>query len=301
MDKSLSIRDWSLLQSFLAVAETGSLSAAARHLGRSQPTVGRQIHALEQELDTVLFERHARGFRLSVTGAAMVPMAEQMRDAIHAMSLTAAGAASRLEGTVRLTASVFMSHMVLPPIIARLRQLEPAIQIDLVPTDGTENLLFHEADIALRMYRPEQLDIVATHIGDLELGVFAATAYLDRVGRPTNAEDMMALDLVGYDTNDLIIRSMRDMGWPITRDGFAVRCDDQAAYWHLVRAGCGVGFSQVEVGRADPSVEELDFGLAIPKLPMWLATHQAMRQTPRVRRIWTLLAQCLRDGPQQDG
>lgn len=290
MDKTLSTLDWSLVQSFLAVAETGSLSAAARQTGQSQPTLGRRIQALEQCLGVDLFDRHARGLRLGKAGAELLPMAQDMRDAMNTMALTAAGQSQKLQGTVRITASVFASHNLLPPILAEIREQEPLIQLDLLPSDSTENLLFREADIAVRMYRPTQLDIVARHITDLKLGIFAARSYLDRAGRPERAEDLMKHDLIGYDRNDLIVRSMQDMGWPVSRDDFAVRCDNQATYWELLRAGCGIGFSQVSVGRADALVEQLDLGIPIPPLPVWLATHQAMRHTPRLRRVWDLLA-----------
>ena len=295
MDKSLTDEDWSLVQAFLAVAETGSLSAAARRMGRSQPTLGRQVQALERSLGVTLFDRHARGLALSETGSDLLPMAQQMHAAMNSLTLTAAGQSQQLQGTVRITASVFASHHLLPPILARIRAAEPAIHLDLLPSDTTENLLFREADIAVRMYRPTQLDIVTRHITDLQLGVFAARSYLERAGRPRRAEDLLRHDLIGYDRNDLIVQTMQTMGWPVSRDSFAVRCDNQTTYWELVRAGCGVGFSQVGVGRADPYplVEELQLGVDILPLPVWLAAHQAMRQTPRLRRVWDLLARGL--------
>ncbi len=286
----MELPDWSLIQSFLAVAETGSLSAAARVSGHSQPTLGRHIQLLEQTLGASLFDRHARGLNLSDTGERLLPMARQMRATMNQITLTAAGQSQALEGTVRITASVFASHHLLPPILAHIRVIEPEIQLELVPSDATENLLFREADIAVRMYRPGQLDIVTRHIADLGLGIFAASSFLDRAGRPRNIDDVIKHDLVGYDRNDMIVHSMNALGWPISRDDFAVRCDNQATYWELVRAGCGIGFSQLNVGQADPDVEELDLGVRIPPLPVWLAAHQAMRQTPRIRRVWDLLA-----------
>ncbi len=285
--------DWSLVNSFLAVAEAGSLSGGARLCGQSQPTLGRHIHALEKSLGTSLFDRHARGLSLSDTGAQLLPLARKMRDAMNAITLTAAGRSQVLEGTVRVTASVFASHHLLPPVLARIRALEPAIQLDLIPSDTTENLLFREADIAVRMYRPRQLDIVTRHIGDLGIGVFAAQTYLRRAGYPQRLEDLLDHDLIGYDRNDLIIRTMKSMGWDVSRESFAVRCDNQTTYWELVRAGCGIGFSQCSVGRGDPDVAELVLGVDIAPLPVWLAAHQAMRRTPRIRRVWDLLARHL--------
>lgn len=293
MDRFDISADWSLVQSFLAVAETGSLSAAARKLGRSQPTLGRQIQTFEESLGAKLFDRHARGFKLSATGTDLLPMARDMRDAMQNLSLTAAGRSQTLEGTVRITASVFASHYVLPPMLARIRAEEPSISIVLAPSDTAENLLFREADIAVRMYRPAQMDIVARQITSIPMGIFAAKSYLARAGRPENPEHALEHDLIGFETNDLIVRSMRDMGWPINHDDFVVRTDNQSAYWELVRAGCGIGFAQRSVGRADPLVEELDFGIEIAPLDVWLAAHQAMRLTPRVRRVWDILAQDL--------
>jgi len=286
--------DWSLMQSFLAVADTGSLSGAARLSGHSQPTLGRHIQTLEQSLGASLFDRHARGLTLSDTGAELLPMARQMRATMNQIALTAAGQSQQLQGTVRITASVFASHHLLPPILADIRAAEPAIKLDLVPSDATENLLFCEADIAVRMYRPTQMDIVTRHICDLSLGIFAARSYLDRAGRPARLEDILDHDLIGYDRSDLIVQSMRAMGWAVTRDDFAVRCDNQATYWELVRAGCGIGFSQTGVANTDPGIEELGFDLDIPPLPVWLAAHQAMRQTPRIRRVWDMLAEVLK-------
>nr|WP_318246035.1 LysR family transcriptional regulator [Seohaeicola saemankumensis] len=282
--------NWRLVSSFLAVAEMGSLSAAARAQGRSQPTLGRDIHTLEQTLGVELFVRRARGLALSETGETLLPMARQMRDAMRAIALTAAGQSQRLDGTVRITASVFASHFVLPPVLAAIREAEPAIQIDLVASDTSENLLFREADIAVRMYRPEQLDIISKKVGELEMGVFAARRYLDRAGRPSTPRELLAHDLVGFDQDPMILNHMKAAGWPATRADFALRCDDQAAYWQLVRAGCGIGFTQANVGHADPLVEEIKLGVTLPRLEVWLAAHEAMRRTPRIRRIWDLLA-----------
>lgn len=293
MPVSVSDQDWSLIQSFLAVAETGSLSAAARQLARSQPTLGRQIQTLEQNLGAQLFDRHPRGLALSEIGAQLLPHARQMQTSMGAIALTAAGQSQQMAGSVRITGSVFISHYVLPQVLAQIRQLEPAIHIDLIPTDDAENLLFREADIAVRMFRPQQLDLIARHLGDIRLGAFAATSYLDRAGRPTTQEALLSHDLIGYDSNDLIVRTMAQMGWPVTREDFAVRCDSQSAYWELLRAGCGIGFSQIRVGQTDPLVEQLDLDLEIPALPVWLTAHEAMRHTPRIHRVWTLLTQGL--------
>ncbi len=291
MDVPLTNLDWTLVQTFLAVAESGSLSEAARQLGLSQPTAGRHIARMEEALDVTLFLRRPRGLELTEAGAALHPHARAMAEAAGALSLAAAGRTERLAGPVRITASVFASHNLLPPIIARIRRDEPAITIDLVPSDRSENLLYREADIAVRMYRPTQLDVVTRHLGDLPLGVYAAPEYLDRRGRPRTSEELWSHDLIGYDRSDLMLKGMRDTGIPAERDWFATRCDDQNTYHQLLRAGCGVGFAMCAVADRDPSLERLVPDFPLPTLPVWLAAHESLRHTPRLRHVWDALAE----------
>lgn len=289
MDK-LSRIDWSLLQAFLAVAEEGSLSAAARRLGASQPTLGRQIRTAEGQLGVELFHRRPRGLELTEAGAGLLPHARQMADAVQKIALTAAGQDQALHGTVRITASVMTSVMHLPAIIAHIRLVEPEIAIELVPSDSTSNLLYREADIAVRMFRPTQLELVTRHLGDLPIGLFASRAYAARRGLPATPDDLMSHDVVGYDQDQAILDGFAQLGWPVTRDFFKTRCDENVTHWNLIKAGCGIGFMQADIGRADPDMIEIDLGLPLPSLPIWLTAHEAMRQTPRVRRVWDLLA-----------
>ena len=246
-----------------------------------------------------LFDRHARGLKLSEVGTQLLPMAQQMHGAMTSFSLAAAGQSQQLEGTVRITASVFASQHLLPPILAQIRLQEPAIQLELVATDASENLLYREADIAVRMYRPEQMDLISRNLGDVQLCFCAARSYLDRAGRPKHPEDLLDHDLVGFDANEQMITKMRARGWPVSKDSFATRCDLQSAYWQLIRAGCGIGFTQVQVAQADPGVEIVLPDLEVLALPVWLAAPQAMRQTPRIRRVWDLLVDGLKTGLQR--
>lgn len=283
--------DWTLLRSFLAVAETGSLSGAARELGLSQPTLGRHIAEIEASLNLTLFNRAARGVALSVSGIALLPHAQAMKAAAQALSLAAAGRDADMSGTVRITASQIMATYILPAMLADLRLHEPQIEIELLPSDTTENLLFREADIAVRMYRPTQLDLITRHMADLPLGLYAAKSYLDRVGRPTTPDAVLDLDLIGFDRSDLMLRMLSGLGITRTRGDFPVRCDDQVVYWNLVRAGCGVGGMQCLVAEADPLVERVAPFIALPALPVWLTAAEAVRQSPRIRRVFDHLAQ----------
>jgi DNA-binding transcriptional LysR family regulator len=213
-----------------------------------------------------------------------------MQAAAADLALTAAGRDTGLAGSVRITASRNVAQALLPPVLARLRAAEPGIQIDLVASDTSENLLFGEADIAVRMYRPTQLDLVARHIADLPMGLYAGHGFLDTVGRPASIEALLKLDFIGQDRNDQIIRMMQDMGYAVSRGFFPLRCDDALIYWALVQAGCGVGGALRAVGDTDPLVERIDLPLPLPVLPVWLTAAPAMRQSPRLRRVWDALA-----------
>ncbi len=285
--------DWSLLQSFLRIARAGSLSAAARAHGGSQPTLGRHLRALEAALGQPLFDRVPTGQRLTELGVQLLAHAQQMETAAAKLELVAAGADARLEGTVRITASRVVAQYHLPKVLADLRVQEPGIQIDLIASDLPDNLLFREADIALRMFRPESGDLTAQRIADLSLGLYAARSYLDRVGRPDTPKDLMALDFVGYDQSDIILRLMAENGFQVTRDFFALRCDDQIVNWALVCAGCGVGGFQSAIADHDPRVERIAPFIQLPRLPVWLVVPQALRHVPRVARVRQALASCL--------
>lgn len=287
--------DWSLVQAFLAVAEHGSLSAAARNLGASQPTLGRQVRAMEEQLGVELFVRSEKGFDLTDTGHSLLGAARAMRQAVNDIQLRASATSNGLEGTVRITASIVVATAHLPRIIAQLREREPRIAIELLASDEPSNLHFREADIAVRMFRPTQSDLVTQYLGELEIGVFASRNYLERRGSPEKPEDVLRHDVIGFDKSTAIIDGFRQLGYDVTREWFGVRCDDPNAYWELVRAGCGLGFAQTAVGRRDPLLVEVPLELKLPRLPVWLTTHESLRHTPRVRRVWEVLMQGLRE------
>jgi DNA-binding transcriptional LysR family regulator len=286
--------DWSLVQAFLAVVETGSLSGAARTLGRSQPTLSRQIKAMEEQLGSELFHRRETGLELTAAGHSLQDAAQAMRKAAHEIELRGSGHDQRISGTVRITASVAVAAHHLPLIIAEIRQLEPLIALELVADDETSNLHFREADIAIRMYRPTQLDLVTLHLGDVAFGAFASRAYLDRKGTPKTPREFLDHDVVGLDKGTAILDGFVHAGLSVERDFFKVRCDDHAAHWAMVKAGCGIGFAQLAIGRADPDLVEIPLPLDLPRLPIWLTAHAAIRHTPRVARVWERLEAGLR-------
>lgn len=286
--------DWTQIRFFVSVAETGSLSACARATGASQPTVGRAIASLEQSLGVSLFKRHARGFELTEQGADLLPHAQAMANAAADLSLAAEGRSQSLEGPVRITASRIVATYVLPSILADLQRAEPSIEIELVATDTVENLLFREADIALRMVRPTQQDLISKHVCDLPMGAYASEKYLAEHSIPEKIEDLFDHVMIGYDRSTLIIDGARSLGLQVHRDFFAYRTDDQIAYWELVRAGVGIGFTARPVARHDESVVRILPQLEIRALPIWLTSHGALKTSRRVRYVFDFLATALK-------
>ena len=286
--------DWTLTRSFLAVAESGSLSGGARVLGLSQPTLGRHIAEMEAALGLTLFLRQAKGLTPTEAALAILPHARAMRDAAGHLALAAAGRDRAPTGTVRITASRVVAFHVLPPMLASLRRSHPGIEIELVPSDTTESLHFREADIALRMYRPTQDNVVTRHLTDLPTALYAAHDLIARHGQPKTAQDLLAMDFVGFDRSDLILRTMAGLGIRRQREDFAIRCDDQLVYWQLVRAGLGIGGLQCTVGDADPMVARVAPFIRLPALPVWLTAPEALRQTPRIRAVLDHLAGAFR-------
>ncbi len=285
--------DWNHARLFVAVADHGSLSAASRAIGVSQPTIGRAIQALESNLQTPLFARHAKGLTLTEQGLHLIEPARELALAASALAAAAAGRSVDMSGSVRITASQIVATFVLPPMLADLRRIEPSIQIEIVATDSVENLLFREADIALRMVRPSQVDLVTRHVADMAMGLYGSHDYITEYGEPANVDELLEHALVGYDRSSLIIDGARSMGWELDRTHFALRCDDQVVDWNLIVAGAGIGFSSQWVGEGDPRVKRILPELSIPALPIWLTSHAALKTSRRVRFVYDYLGQAL--------
>ena len=284
--------DWALLRAFLEVAECGSLSRAALGLGSSQPTLSRQIAQLEAHLGHALFERTTRGVRLTEAGAALRVPAERMREQAQQFGLVAAGRSTALAGSVRVTASEVFSAYVLPALLLDLRRTHPEIQIELVASNTVENLLEREADIALRMVRPTQSGLVARRLADQPLGLYAHRDYIKRRGQPTPA-NMLKHEWVGFDRSDQQLRGFRDAGFPVGKELFDFRCDNQIVGWQAVLAGLGIGVITQRVAAMSPQVVRVLPKVPIPPLPLWITAHRELRGTPRLKVVFDALASAL--------
>jgi DNA-binding transcriptional LysR family regulator len=256
--------------------------------------VGRHVAELESQLGVVLFERTGRGLVPTATALQLAQSARTMEDGARELTRALSGAQSQTRGTVRITASVPVAVTLLPPLLAQIRQELPDIQVELVSSNLVSNLLRREADIAVRMVRPEQGTLVARKIGDVALGAFAHRSYLARRGMPRVPTDLLAHDLIGSDTDPSILQGFAAMGYPVGKEIFALRTDDFIVQWQAVRAGLGVGFLANYMARTDPEVVPvLQNQLNVPALPMWLAVHREIRTSRRIRAVYDFLAASL--------
>ena len=282
--------DWALWRSFAAVVADGSLSAAARRIGYSQPTLGRHIEALEQQLGLTLFDRTLQGLKPTETALRLYQSVSAAEAKLAEAALVAEGSTGALEGTVRITASTVVSHYILPALLRPIRYQFPAIAIEIVPSDSIENLLLRESDIAIRMFRPTQLELIAKKLGELPIVATAHASYLGAHGTPTTPDQLNAHSLIGMDRSDIIISAAKTLGFDLKRADFALRTDSQTGGWELLKAGLGVGFAQLGLVTDTPGMRVLLPMIKIPPLEVWLTTHRELFLSPRIRAIYDRLA-----------
>lgn len=282
--------DWTLVRSFLAVLDAGSLMGAARALGAQQPTLSRHVAELEAQLGTPLFERTGRGMLPTAAALAIADSARQMQAGAEQLARGLRKSREATTGTVRITTSEVAASWLLPPVLARLQQAEPGIQVELVASDRLSNLLRREADIAVRMVRPAQQSLVARKLGEVAIVAAAHDSYLQAAGVPKRPEDLLGHRLVGFDADDGILRGFAALGHDLPREAFNLRTDNQLAYGRLVAAGAGIGFVAAYCVRQWPGVRAVLPQLKVPPLPCWLAVHREIRGSALVRRVYDFLA-----------
>lgn len=281
---------WNDQRIFLAVLEEGSLSAAARRLGLSHPTVRSRIEALEAGLGTVLFTR-------SVNGLTPIGTAEALREPARAMAMAserfvrqASAAGTEAAGTVRVSVPEFMGIEVMPAMIARLRADHPAIRIELSLSNLPADLLAQEVDVAVRTIAPKQEALVARKVATIPLGLFASHAYVERRGMPDSLDALAAHDFVGPDRNRTDLAFAARLGPALTRDRLVLRTDSHPAQLAAARAGVGIAVAQVPAGERDPALLRLLPELDVALLDTWIVTPENLSRVPRVRAVFDSLA-----------
>ena len=285
--------DWNQLKAFLETAETGSLSAAARKLGLTQPTLSRQVAAIEQVMGVTLFERVGKSMALTPTGLDLLEHARAMGAAAEALSLAATGSSQAVRGVVSVSATDVVSSVLLPPLVKKLHDQEPGIAIDVIPSNALSDLLRREADIAIRHVKPEQPDLIARLIREATAYFYASESWVNAHGHPRSAEDAARLSFVGSDRSGQYLGYLRMHGLPLSEANFSCYADHSVAHWALVRQGMGIGVMMEEIALATPGMVRVLDDLPPVRFPIWLVTHRELRTSKRIRMVFDALAQGL--------
>jgi DNA-binding transcriptional LysR family regulator len=282
--------DWDLFQSLHAVLEAGTLSAAARLRGLTQPTLGRHIETLEQRLGSPLFLRSPRGLQPTDLALELKPHLHDMSAAASAAVRDASGAANSLSGSIRITASEIIGAEVLPPMLTGFREQHPGVVIELMLSNINDDLSRREADIAVRMSPPSQSSLIAKKVGEVTLGFYATAEYLQRHGEPQSLHDFENHAIIGFDSPRRGIRDVPGLNMPVSRETFTFRTDSDLAQLAATRAGFGIGVCQDGVARRFGLVRVLP-NVNLFTLGCWIVMHENLRGSRRMRLMFDHLVE----------
>jgi DNA-binding transcriptional LysR family regulator len=283
--------DWNHARAFFVTAEEGTLSAAAKALGLTQPTLSRQVASLESQLQLTLFERIGQRLVLTQSGLELLEHAKAMAQGAQLFSLAASGHSQLLEGSVVISASQLDAVFRLPKIIAQLRREEPGIDIEVVVTNETSDLKRREADIAIRNFRPEQPDLIAKKIGTENIWLYATADYLKQFSALSQSTITDDIQIIGFERNHAISDLLNQKGWQLESHNFKVVTSFQMMQLELCKEHLGMMF--FPQGLIDDHTQLVrvfeDLGPAM-QLPVWLVCHQELRTNPRIKRVFDYLA-----------
>lgn len=283
--------DWNQARAFLVTAEEGSLSAAARALGMTQPTLGRQVAALEETLGVQLFDRTGRALQLTRAGLELLEQVRRMGEAAGQFSLVATGQSEAVEGHVTITAGDIVASYLLPPALARLAREAPGITVEVVASNEVQNLRRREADIAIRHVRPEQPDLIARKLGEDEARCYATDAYLDRYGEPAGPEDLTGAVFAAYEPVAWFLSEMQVRGLAVTRENVRVSSGNGVVLLEMIRRGEAIGVLSREIAAMIPDARPILPGFTPIPVPSWLVSHRELRTNRRIRLVFDLLAE----------
>jgi len=268
------------------------LSAASRALGLTQPTLSRQVSALEQSLGIILFERGHRTITLTQAGLELLEHVRDMGDAANRISLAASGQVQSIDGCVTITATETMATYTLPAILKQLREQAPNLRVRINAASELQDLTHREADIAIRHVRPEQPELFARLVATTTGHFYASREFLDSNGHPEQLSDLVDADFVGVGHRDFV-GYLNALGLAITEDNLRVDVESGPAVIAMVRAGLGVGVLTRDSGHIFPDLIDLFPNMARLDIPVWLVTHRELHTSARIRLVFDLLAKML--------
>ena len=287
--------DWRALQDVVTVAETGSLSAAARRLNVSQPTVGRRIEQLEEQLGAILFNRTARGLVLTKVGAGLLNHAQQMEEGALAIERIATGANQELQGNVRISLIEDLGIQWIPQKLNEFHKEFPQLAIEVHIDNRNVNLLRREADIAIRLARPEQADLICRKVGMLSFGLYASQSYLDEYGIPKKRADLKDHYHVGFDEVMARGPNIKKLEALFDQSNIRHRSNSHMEMVEATRAGLGCTALCCFIGDAYPELQRVLFNEIDYAREIWLVTHAEINSSARIRAVFDFLGKALEE------
>ncbi|PHS67571.1 MAG: LysR family transcriptional regulator [Methylophaga sp.] len=281
--------DWNQARAFLVTAEEGTLSAAAKELGLTQPTLSRQVAGLEEELGVSLFERVGRGLELTTSGAELLGQVQAMGEAAGNLKLTAAGQSKKIQGNICISSTDLIMIHVMPILVEKLRCQYPEITVELISSNTVSDLRRREADIAIRAMQPADPDLIARKIGDVTGHLYASKQYLQQIGNPQSVEDLIDADFI-CDKSEMFMNIMAGCDLKLTQRNFPVYTESVITQWELVKRGLGIALLPDQVAGTEPLFHKVLPGLQPFKGTLWLVVHKELRTSRRVRVVFDFLA-----------
>lgn len=285
--------DWNQARAFVATAQAGSFSAAARALGLTQPTLGRQVAALEQALDLVLFERIGRKLSLTPAGRDVLEHLRTMETAATQAALIATGRSETVAGEVCVSVTDLMALYVMPTFTAELRRVAPQITLRILASNSLSDLQRREADIAVRHVAPTQPELIARKVREAQGRLYASDRYIARHGPLDTVEAVAKADFIAIGSADEMVGYLRNWGVPITRDNICVTCDSGPAGWDMACRGLGITAMSDDLAPLFAQMQIVAPTLPPVPVPYWLTTHRELHSSKRIRLVFDRLAALL--------
>ena len=286
--------NWNQIRSFLAVVEFGNLSRAAQKLGLSQPTIGRQISALESSLNAVIFDRIGKDLRLTELGHKLAETYAPMLQAADRAAILAKGANTSLEGNVTLTATDFMCFHFLPAALEKIAAMAPNLVVTVLADNHIHDIARREADIAIRNLRPSQEGLIAQKLGTTRAFFYASKSYLSRMGRPQSPEDFAEHRLLAYDHPEIMHNQLKARGLSIPLSAFRLACTDSNVLLELTKRGHGISILPENIENVDNNLQRICADHFHLEFETWITTHRELKSNPAIRLVYDVLVEVLR-------
>lgn len=284
--------DWNDAKAFLVTAETGSLSAAAKTLRTSQPTIGRRVTALEESLGVVLFERSKNSLFLTPQGEKMLNALRDMERIANNAITVAKGATESLTGPVTIAVSQVDAFFVMPPLIAELKALEPTLKIRLEVSNDSADLIHRNADIAVRNFRPTEENLIIRKLGDAQVSLFGTPALCASYHNKDHA--LSQVPIIGFLNTEYLTQVLIEGGMSQEKINFVCLSDFQLSQIELAKQGLGFVLLPIKLGSKIPELKcLLPHDHSIYNYSTWLVCHSELRHNQGIRFVYDFLAERL--------